>query len=241
VSRGLSDQQRRILGLAYAFNAQLNGGEYRQHENIQPAGDRYREGYRHLLVSESPRPWDVKAWMVMHYVGGLDLAWPPNEDRRFAHDRRSKSVKASTTRAMRLLWERELIAAHTWVRSNRCRSKSYGYTLTPAGAEIARQQAPATPDLVQTVARHTGDWRRCGELIEKSEAADIFAAAGISYQCTNLREGNSYPVEISPQGNGYPREGGRPEVTVSCGDVIEGECYQIAGPSKKVTDTEAAA
>lgn len=208
MSRGLSQQQRRILGFGYAFNAELHGGLYRQWDGIVPAGDRYRDEYRGLPVSEGKHAPDFTPWMLPHFVGGVPMH---RSGHRYQHAGNVKSIRVSLSRATTGLWRRKLIAYHDpgygWWE---CHS---GYILTAEGTEVGAEYAVEFANLVERVAsglywsRHADSLRAEAETNRYQYPRPEFSVTDNGYR----RGTNSLPVTI----NGYQRDGADLSVTVT--------------------------
>ena len=207
VSRGLSQQQRRILGLAYAFNCELHGGEYQMHEDIAPAGDRYREGFKHWLIVENATPPDFFAWMLEHYVGGVPFKklqqWRDGlrSTAFYAKTPDYRCKKASLRRAVTILCHKGFLTTHTWrhpaPRVEWRRNIAYGYVLSPSAISVAAQYRFDLGDAVETV---------CTMF-----AATLWGAYG-----THTKKDHAgLHLRWYAEANGYPRVAGGPTVTDS--------------------------
>jgi hypothetical protein len=138
--RGISQQQRRILGMAYAFNVLLNDGVYRS-----PGAPIRNADLKHprkrlpdeALLSWSTSPPDIFPWMLEHYVGGCEFEPPQpypwalwegyqqrlspwaGQWRRSAYRKTAQfnNRKASLRRANETLRKHGLLAIHFWMQS----------------------------------------------------------------------------------------------------------------------------
>jgi hypothetical protein len=105
MSRGLSEQQRRILGLGVRINRAVNGGK------VVPITGRLQEMPGHGLVLCSPGLPEITVRYVLHLLHGVPIAERLERGGGFfAHDAHTRSLKASVTRAVTSLCQRRHIA-----------------------------------------------------------------------------------------------------------------------------------
>jgi len=150
MSRGLSQQQRRILGLAYAFNIQLNGGTYTRRGLTTPAGN-----------SESGAPPDFFPWMLEHYIAGIPFKkapiWTRNRrDAFYEPTSAMRCAKASLRRAVTTLWNKDYLVYHTWKKQFPGPSIlgniiAHGYVLAPSYVDLGKDNIVDVGDVIETV------------------------------------------------------------------------------------------
>lgn len=176
MGRGLSQQQREILGLAYQVSL-IHGKPIGRGEYFRVQDDYWRAGL--LAVRNADIP-DVTQPMAVHFVWQIPLATtidfePMNYGSDFQKVFRSgytadnsgvfcnsspgvKSAKVAASKAIRRLMERELLAA-------RFCDYDYisGYCLTTSGCEIGKS-VPFDVDSSIIVEAMTNSFNRHGKL-----------------------------------------------------------------------------
>jgi hypothetical protein len=253
MSRGLSQQQRRILGLAYAFNAQLHGGAYKPH-NVAPAGDKYREGYKHLLISESTKPPDFFPWMLEHFVGGVPFkaekyrasACCARFDAFYDRTREYLCRKASLRRAASALHDGGFLAWHSWKRVGDSPGwRTWfpgGYVLSPTGLALAKENDLADiADAVRTVATVIYTTRDHSMWAVRTENAFWYHFQSYANKfghdlCVNpspIGDGVTHTVSVN-RGETHPGVGTK--VTLNNG--ADAKCYQGCIDVPSVTHSE---
>jgi hypothetical protein len=113
MSRGLSKQQRAILGLGVRINRAINGGKV-----IPKDGEPVKLERWTIPVLLSPGLPEITARYVLHLIHGLPVVgMVPGYLIRaqkgggfFAHTPQTRSLKASVTRAIRSLLDRDCLA-----------------------------------------------------------------------------------------------------------------------------------
>jgi hypothetical protein len=104
MSRGLSEQQRRILGLGVRINRAVNGGE------VVPIAGEPDQTLRSGLVLCSPGLPEVTVRYVLHLLHGVPVAEYLGSTGFFERDAHTQSLKASATRAITSLLRRDHVA-----------------------------------------------------------------------------------------------------------------------------------
>jgi len=141
MGRGLSQQQQQILGLAYTVNKYSQDGVARLKTGEPGIGfrDGHREGYRTIEYHGSH---DLKAQMAIYAIAGI-MPQPDVQNGKYAQTLETNKAKTSIIRAITRLEQREMLA---YVTCNYF-DWGYGYVLTAAGLETARQYELDVPAL----------------------------------------------------------------------------------------------
>jgi hypothetical protein len=147
MGRGLSPLQRDILGLAYAVN---------KHTRITPSvkSGRPVDNYR-IPTVDYPGPKDLKTSLAIYAIKRI----PPSLNTLhgfFKGTPKCKSAKASVSRAIKRLMERNLLI-HAPQHTNINR---WGYVLTDDGFEIAKDikfNGPGLADAIELFGMQAGE------------------------------------------------------------------------------------
>jgi hypothetical protein len=172
MSRGLSEQQRRILGLGVRINRAVNGGQV-----VPIPGEPEKvPGYRCPLLCSPGLP-EITARYVLHLLHGVPIAERLERGSGFfSHDAHTQSLKASVTRAITSLLNRDHVAithprarwpgreAPCWTQFVANRewwdavpeaerlAAGWGYALRPAGIEVGLANEPTDLALSEVLA-----------------------------------------------------------------------------------------
>ena len=143
MSRGLSKQQRSILGLAYSVRCAFNGGQFVEYpEPVLPPDDKFRVTY---VLTKADRLPDYQMAIGLHYLAELPFSngrvtrhtkyGTVTQDNPgvFAHTKESRCVKASLSRAANTLNRQGYLA---WQEGEKW--YGYGYILTAKAYGIGK-------------------------------------------------------------------------------------------------------
>jgi hypothetical protein len=138
MSKGISTQQRQILGLAVAVSRLRNG---------EPV-PRTPQPHPHFRVPVVTGVWpDVSAYIAAHIVGGVGLRRDSKYEAILETTPAALSARSSVSRAISSLFDRGLVAYRPSQGYCQFGSRTWGYALTFAGLAAGLPHEPTIPDL----------------------------------------------------------------------------------------------
>jgi hypothetical protein len=149
MGRGLSPQQREILGMGYTVNKFTQGGEVKA-KGDAPAVGHMGERWS-CPTSNYQQAKDVELYLAIYAVGKIvpdrDLTdWKTCTP--YTPSPRYNCIRASISRAIQRLRQRSLIILAPVSSTTRCDFTSdYGYVLTAEGLEVGAQHELEIPAL----------------------------------------------------------------------------------------------
>ena len=139
MSKGISTQQRQILGLAVAISRLRNG---------EPVA-RTPQPHPHFRIPIVTGVWpDISTYIAAHIVGGVGLRRDGKYESILETTQTALTARSSISRAISSLLKRGLVAYRPYVQGDYAKfGREWGYALTSTGLAAGMPHEPVVPDL----------------------------------------------------------------------------------------------